>query len=186
MAMRRKTTEVTGEPRPRPRLVFTRRPRSVRLKTQSSTTTSETPPAVSLPMTTAPWPSCMEQWVTRTAVQGGRTGRSMESLPLLMATQSSPTENSHPETSTPVQLSGLTPSVLGGVGRTFRARQRNLASRQSTGCTFQLGLSLRVPTRATLSHPSRKTRRGRAAARMRLGSCHLVSAVAWPSTVPGP
>lgn len=142
MAMRRKTTEVTSESRPRPRLVFTRRPRSVRLKTQSSTTTTETSPAVSLPMATAPWPSCMEQWVTRTAVQGGRTGRSMESLPLLMATQSSPTENSHPETSTPVQLSGLTPSVLGGGsrpdssgrGRGTSHRGRAPGARSNLGC----------------------------------------------------
>lgn len=159
----------------------------MRANTQSSTSTSETPPAVSLPTTTAPWPSCMEQCRTRTPVQGGRRARSRESLPLLMATQSSPTENSQPKTSTPVQLSGFTPSVLGESAGPSRVRHRNRTSRESTGCTFQLGLFLRVhPATVTPSQPSRKTKRGRAATRIVLGSCHQVSGVARPSTTPGP
>jgi len=84
-------TRMSSTAPPRPRVVLMRMPRSVPSKMQLLIVTLRTPPDISLPMTTPPWPSNIVQLVTVMFSQGRPTRRPSASRPDLIVMQSSPT-----------------------------------------------------------------------------------------------
>src|SRR5215471_14823891 len=107
---------------PRPRMDLMRSPRSVPLNSQSVTYTFFTPPDISLPMPTPPWPSA--PFTRRTTMFSlGRFTRQPSSLsPDLMMMQSSPVLNDESSMSTFLHESGSMPSLFGPSVTTFTPR----------------------------------------------------------------
>ena len=100
----------------------------------------------------------------------GRRALSIVSLPLFIAMQSSPTENSQPRMRTNEQDSGSMPSVLCKFFGPSILRRSASTWSESTGWMFQAGLFLTVmPARAILLHSVRKIMRGRAMSRCSFG-----------------
>ena len=78
-------------------------------RSQSQICTSSTPPLISLPMQ-MPWPQSLRQSNTRICAQGRLISLPSGFLPLLMATASSPVENSDANSAQFVEESGSQPS----------------------------------------------------------------------------
>jgi hypothetical protein len=81
-------------------------------KTQSLITTPRTPPDISLPITTPPWPASMVQ-LAITMFSHGAGSAFDASVPALMAMQSSPTSMWQSVMRTLRHDSGSMPSVFG-------------------------------------------------------------------------
>src|SRR5215471_18028551 len=110
---------------------------------QLSANTLRTPPDISLPTVTPPWPSCMWQsWITMFC-DGRLTRRPSAFLPDLIAMQSSPVEKLQSLISTSVHDSGSQPSVFGADSRLALApvivMLRTMTLAQSTGWTCHMG-----------------------------------------------
>ena len=83
-------TRTSSTTPPRPRVDLMRIPRSVPWKTQFDIAMRRTPPAISLPIDTPPWPRSIVQLVMVTFSTGRPTFRPCASRPDLIAMQSSP------------------------------------------------------------------------------------------------
>ena len=122
---------------------------------------SITPPVVSLPAVTPPFPSAISQFRTTAYRAGTLTRRPSASLPDLNAMQSSPVEIVQCSISTSVQDSGSMPSLFGPFGLST-VTPRIVTLRQSTGWMFHIGESLTVmPSSRTFSQRLNCSRFGR-------------------------
>ena len=107
-------TRTSSTTPPRPRVDLMRMPRSVPSKTQFEIAMLRTPPDISLPMTTPPWPCSMVQFVMVWFSAGRPILRPWRSRPDLIVMQSSPALMWQSEMWTLRHDSGIDPV---GVGR---------------------------------------------------------------------
>src|SRR6266481_5311116 len=115
---------------------------------QFSANTLRTPPEISLPIVTPPWPSFIRQfWITIFS-EGTLTRRPSAFLPALIAMQSSPVLKSQFLINTSVHDSGSQPSVLGPDSRLILPPVIVILCTvtfvQSTGWTCHIGEFFRV------------------------------------------
>ena len=124
---------------PRIAFVLMRIPRSSAglLIRQRSTKTSRTPPLISLPIVTPPWPARMRQPRTTMRSEGVARRRPSALRPDLIAMQSSPVSNSESSISTSLDDSGSQPSLFGPADTILTPRTITL--RDSTGWITHIG-----------------------------------------------
>src|SRR3984885_8314044 len=104
---------------------------------QFSAKTLRTPPEISLPTVTPPWPSFIRQLRMTMFCEGIPNRRPSAFLPDLMAMQSSPVLKKQFSTSTSVEDSGSHPSVFGP--KLLMVSPRTVTFVHSTGCTCHIG-----------------------------------------------
>ena len=127
---------------------------------QFSTKTLRHPPLTSLPMTTPPCPSSMEQRRTMMFWLGRFQRRPSALRPLLMAIQSSPVWKRQSSINTPSHDSGSQPSPLGPSFQKVTPRTTTFLLRR--GCSTQKGERSKVtPSTNTPSQSTKLTSWGR-------------------------
>src|ERR1700684_2372654 len=104
---------------------------------QFSAKTLRTPPEISLPKVTPPWPPFIRQSRITIFCEGMPSLRPSVFLPDFMAIQSSPVLKKQFSMSTSVQDSGSHPSVFGP--KLLMVRLRTVTFVQSTGCNCHIG-----------------------------------------------
>jgi hypothetical protein len=107
---------------PRPRIDLMRSPRSVPTKSESVTHTLRTPPDISLPITTPPWPRSPCRRRTTMFSLGLPTRQPSSFRPDLITTQSSPVLKKESSIRTFRLESGLQPSLFGPLVSTLTLR----------------------------------------------------------------